>query len=149
MTNIYMEHIYKKKKYDLIGYIKYRKFLRQLDKVTPNYDMLVQVRDFLNTLERVYMYSNDIHDKLYSITDSKNITFILQVENGYIRFVMNNDKSTTITVNHNKTKLKSTITFTEDSIIQNEDDIHLLSNIANWLMDAVKELIIKYYNIRR
>ena len=54
--NFFIKPIYNKKKYSLIDYIKFRLFLRKLKKITPNFDMLMEIYDFLKILKMVYMY---------------------------------------------------------------------------------------------
>ena len=59
VSNIFMRHIYDKDKgFKLIRWFKYRKFLRQIDKATPSFDVLWQIADFIKMLEYVYLYNN-------------------------------------------------------------------------------------------
>jgi len=71
MDNIFIEWLYNKEKATncitrLIYKIKFKLFLRKLNKIAPNFDMLVQIENFLKILELVYLYRNSPPDKLYT-----------------------------------------------------------------------------------
>ena len=147
--NIFIEHIYNKTRFNVFNYIKYRRFLRKLDKVNPNFGMLWQIADFIKILEQVYMYDNSSTNTLYSslkFEEGEN-GFILNTNEASIRFKLYQENETIgMEIIRNKgNKLKSSMRFNENSLIDNIHDAQLMINIIDWLMDAVKQLLIIYY----
>lgn len=155
--NIFIEHIYSKKKYNLINWIKYRLFLRKLDKVVPNFGMLWQIADFVKILEKVYMYDNSTNSELYSspkYNEGEN-GFILNIRENSDVIVTINMKmysdSETIDVELRRVKgnkMTTKMRLHEDSIINNTDDKQLIININDWIMNAAKKLVVRYYNLK-
>lgn len=154
--NIFIEHIYNKKRFGLIRKYKYHKFLRQLDKIIPNFGILWQIAYFIQILEVVYMYDNSKDSRLYSS---------LQYPEGENGFVVHTEECEISVKLYEKTKdikietlrthgnkLTTCINFKEWEDINTENNEHqeqLMIHIMDIIMREVKLLLIEYYNKRR
>lgn len=154
--NIFMQQIYAKKRFGLIQYFKYRKFVKSLRKVMPNFGMLWQIADFIKLLEQVYFYDNGITstEKLFSslkYKDGEN-GFIVRSEGSNIIFKLFEEDQLIVVELERKfgNKLKSSMRFYEERDSRlNKNDEMLLSNIIDTTMDAVISVLKEYYKIRK
>lgn len=151
MENIFMQWIYNKRHSNkVIHYIKFRWFLHKLNKVTPNFDMLCNIADFIKMLEVVYLYTNFKPSVLYSLTKSKtDMGFILNVNGHEIVFTLTEDEDRYIRIEiyNLNGKVRSSVSFKDGAtdIIETVHDEQLFINITDWLMKAVIDLLKTYY----
>lgn len=158
-NNIFMEHIYRslREKYWIVAKLKTILFIRKLNKVSPDFDLLWDIVSMLYTLEVVFLYSNKPHDILHFIEVKPNkgniACFGLNVNNFEITFHLtyksDNDKTIKIDiadVSDNKRIVKKTFEFKDrdPSVIKDIHDEQLFMNINDWLMDAVCDLVRRY-----
>lgn len=157
--NMFIEPIIdKKSKYDLFSWIKMRKLCKKLKKVSPDFNMLMQIYYFLNLLSDLYMHSSNNESlHLFAATlPTQNYNggaFIYEDKYFSMKFLLGAaDRSIKIeleTFNRNK-KNKSIISFIEgESVINNKYDEEKFRFIISCVMDGVTELIQYYYNNKR
>lgn len=148
--NMFIRQIYDKKKtFVLFRWIKYRKFLRLIDKTAPNFIILWHIADFIKILDKIYMYDNNPTNTLYS-SNNFNMNengFVIKKENFFIRIkLFEIGSEIAIEVGRSGSKDLTSIRFCDgENKIKNEDDEHMMINIENIIMNSVKELFIKYY----
>ena len=151
--NIFMRMIYDKNKtFILFRWFKYRKFLRQLDKSAPSFDLLWQIADFIKLLETVYFYDNSSTNELYSSNnfDSSENGFVIRKEGRTIRVKLYEyTREIALEVSYS-TKNTIAMKFRDGENIdfKNEEHMYLILNVENIIMDTVKELFIKYYKMK-
>jgi hypothetical protein len=156
-NNIFMEKIYNKKKFSLKNRLDFFLFLRKLKKGSPDLNLLIHIAEFIELLEGVYMYDNSSKNELFTtpkISAKWTHAFTLYNKQGnfYINFFMNG----TLKIIHIDIdrmigrKLKSVIEFEDGAAtITTQDDEQLFINIISWLMEALIELLKKYYKMKK
>ena len=158
-VNIFIEPILEKKsKYDLKSYIKMKKLCKKLKKVSPDFDMLMAIHEFLLLIEMIYMHSNnDNGHNLFSATlPSQNFTggaFIYKEANFQIKFVMRStDKTINIEIERvlkSKNK-RNTISFKDgEAVITNKYEEEAFQFIIACVMDGLIDLIQYYYKNKK
>lgn len=154
--NIFIEPIYKKKKFNIIEYIKYRKFLHSLKTTMPNFGMLWQIADFIKILERVYFYNNsprNAHGMYSSLKyDNGENGFCVFTDDVNIKYKLN-DACQSITIELERlqgNKVKSNMTFNPNETYDLSDlDEELLIQITDITMNSVIKLVKTYYKIKK
>lgn len=159
-VNIFIKPIFDKKhKHCLTSYIELKKLLRMIKKTSPDFNMMMEIYNFIRLLEDVYMYGNDPSHNLFSATVPKGYdAAMIYAENNFeIKFVIgrtiNNDNEINIqtrrTTRSSGEKTKS-LKFNEgDDIINNIEDEQFFLFIVSCLMSGVAELVTYFYNNKK
>jgi hypothetical protein len=151
--NIFMDWIYgvSRTRNHFIHRIQYWLFKLELRKVAPDFDMLWQIADFINMLNLTYLYPNTKNDRLYTTSWTGTQNGFSLIFNGYtIAFTLykeNGGKFIKIEIRTpNGNKPRSSIYFEDSKAeVQTIHDEQLFINITDWLIEAVIELMDKYY----
>jgi len=157
MENMFMDIIYKKmmtiSKYQKIkNWFYYKKFLYDLNKTSPDFNMLWQFADFIKTLEITSWYDNSIHNIVFS---SKDFTkgqngFIINKDSPKMQIIFklySKNENITMSIKRNYGhKKNSEISFTNRELVLDtpEDEI-LMLNIIKIITDAMGILLKEYY----
>lgn len=159
-VNIFIKPIFDKKyKHYLPSYIELKRLLRMIKKTSPDFNMMMEIYNFIKLLEDVYMYGNDPSHNLFSATVPKGYdAAMIYAENNFeIKFVIgrtiNNDNEINIqtrrTTRSSGEKTKS-LKFNEgDDIINNIEDEQFFLFIVSCLMSGVAELVTYFYNNKK
>lgn len=159
-VNIFIRPIFDKKhKHCLTSYIELKKLLRMIKKTSPDFNMMMEIYNFIRLLEDVYMYGNDPSHNLFSATVPKGYdAAMIYAENNFeIKFVIgrtiNNDNEINIqtrrTTRSSGEKTKS-LKFNEgDDILNNIEDEQFFLFIVSCLMSGVAELVTYFYNNKK
>lgn len=159
-VNIFIKPIFDKKyKHYLPSYIELKRLLRMIKKTSPDFNMMMEIYNFIKLLEDVYMYGNDPSHNLFSATVPKGYdAAMIYAENNFeIKFVLgksiNNDNEINIqtrrTTRSSGEKTKS-LKFNEgDDIINNIEDEQFFLFIVSCLMSGVAELVTYFYNNKK
>ena len=159
-VNIFIKPIFDKKyKHYLPSYIELKRLLRMIKKTSPDFNMMMEIYNFIKLLEDVYMYGNDPSHNLFSATVPKGYdAAMIYAENNFeIKFVLgksiNNDNEINIqtrrTTRSSGEKTKS-LKFNEgDDIINNIEDEQFFLFIVSCLMNGVAELVTYFYNNKK
>ena len=159
-VNIFIKPIFDKKyKHYLPSYIELKRLLRMIKKTSPDFNMMMEIYNFIKLLENVYMYGNDPSHNLFSATVPKGYdAAMIYAENNFeIKFVLgksiNNDNEINIqtrrTTRSSGEKTKS-LKFNEgDDIINNIEDEQFFLFIVSCLMSGVAELVTYFYNNKK
>lgn len=157
--NIFIEPIIEKKnKYDIKSYIKMKKLCRKLKKISPDFNMLMDIHRFLLIIEKIYMHStNDDRHNLFSATLPSNNydggAFIYKEENFNIKFLLRcQDRTINIETERimRNNKVKDKISFRDgEAIITNKYEEEAFQFIIACIMDGLIELIEYYYKNKR
>ena len=161
-VNYFLKPIYNKNNKGLINrmksYIKYKLFIKNLSKITPNFDMLLEIYDFLETLKIVYMYNVEMeHCKLYSSMKNSEKCIVFDPGKGFnVRIHLteisrtNKIKISRITDINIKKGMVSEIVFKDgEATISDINEEYLFINVINYIMDSVVELVKYYYKNKR
>ena len=160
--NYFIEPIYdrKKEKFSLKEWLKLRKFLKELKKTSPNFNMLVEIYYFIKTLSNVYFYPDSENNQDVIIyTKDKNtfkgtsnppdyafcvrrgslcIMYKLWYDESWIEVTKSND------FRDSKSPAVNFKFIDGQSVISNIDEENMFLNIITITMDAVSDLV-KYY----
>lgn len=156
--NFFIKPIYNKKKYSLIDYIKFRLFLRKLKKITPNFDMLMEIYDFLKILKMVYMYNPDMeHCKMYASNKNSTNMIVFDAKKGFNVHISLNEDTRVITIKIlrlsdmvSKKAMGSEMSFRDgEAVISDINEENLFINIINYIMDSAVDLLKYYYKNKR
>ena len=145
----------KKKKFDIIGYFKLKKMIRQLKKTSPDFNMLMEIYEFLLMLEQVYLYgkSNTTKHCLFGATVPKNFDGAIIFDNGefVIKYLLSkNNKRIAIEGSKNSGRSVFKYDFYDgENIIENDIDEQRFLLIISCLMDSLCDLIVYYYKNKR
>lgn len=156
--NIFMRHIYGKQKSwwkNLKPRREYKKFLKSLKSVSPDFSMLWNIADFIKELELVYMYDNSTkHDGLYSSNGynpgengikytSDDLSFVIKLFSDDTRVVIEIDR-------HKGNQIRGKLEFIGNDWVGDHDicDEMLLENIVNRLMNETTYLLTYFYDHR-
>ena len=153
--NPFIEPIFNKKKKSIIGYIKMKMLVRRLKKTSPSFDMMIDIYDFLILLDKLYLYNNNNHHKLFSATfpGGYDAAIIYKEEWFTIKYILRKSDRM-IGINIEKTcnnkggarDKKETIQFIEGQAeINNKYDEEKFLFIISCLMNGLCELIEYYY----
>lgn len=151
--------IMKKRKHDLKSWIAKRKLIRQINKTSPSFSMMVRMHEFLSILRNSYMYDNNdsFHLFLGSIDkkyNAKNTLAMVYKENGFsIKFLLSIDTSEiNIEIARNgksKTEIEH-ISFLDGQYeFKDIYDQEKMLFIVSCLMNGVVELIEYYYKNKK
>lgn len=157
--NYFIEPIYnrKHKRFSLLEWFKLRKFLKQLRKTSPNFNMLLEIYHFIRLLSNVYFYNNSEKNEdatIFTIDKSTGsstpdasfcirrgsicVTYRLWIDEQWIEVIKSNDfkdtKSPAI-----RFKFRD-----GESVIENIDEENMFLGIISITMDTVSD-IVEYY----
>lgn len=162
ITNEFIKPIVmKRKKHDFKAWIEYRKIIKKCNKLSPSFNQICEISDFLNILRESYMYGNSDsfhlflgvlprnHTKLdscsvfYKDKDKFSIGFILLKETRTINIEIERR-------GQNIKSEKEHISFVEGEYkFKDIYDQEKFLFITSCLMDGVVELIEYYYKNKR
>lgn len=151
--------IMKKHKYDFKAWLAKYKLIKQINKTSPSFNMMVEIHEFLNILRNSYMYDNSdtFHLFLGSIDkkyNSKNTLAIIYKENGFtIKFVLDVETSqiNIEIIRAGKSKSEAERISFYDGQYEFKDiyDQEKMLFITSCLMNGVVELIEYYYKNKK
>lgn len=149
----------KKRKHDFKSWWAKRKLIRQLNKTSPSFNMMVLIHEFLNILRDSYMYDNNdtFHLFLGSIDkryNPNNALAMIYKENGFtIKFVLDVEESqiNIEIIRAGKSKNEAERISFHDGEYQFKDiyDQEKMLFITSCLMNGVVELIEYYYKNKK
>lgn len=159
--NMFIEPIVRKKhKHDFSAWLIKHKLIKKLNKISPSFDVMVSIYEFLSILRNSYMYDNN--DKFHLFLgavdrkyDYKNTLAMIYKESGFsFKFVLcsstKNQINIEITRNGQNKSDKEIISF-YDGEYEFKDiyDHEKMLFITSCLMNGVIELIEYYYKNKK
>lgn len=159
-VNIFIKPIFDKKyKHYLPSYIELKRLLRMIKKTSPDFNMMMEIYNFIKLLEEIYMYGNDSSHNLFSARVPKGYdAAMIYAENNFeIKFVLGKsiDNDNEINIQTRRTTRSSgertkSLKFNEgENIIHSKEDEQSLLFIISCLMNGVAELVTYYYNNKK
>lgn len=155
-VNIFLEHVYNKRKYSITGWVKYKLFVRKIVRSSPGFGFFWQVADFIKDAEMIFFYNNsaDGTPELFSSRSFK------AGENGF-KFhctefdctikLFSDDMQTAIEIHRNVgSKLKSTYLCDDKewhSDFDKSDEL-MMDYVIDKIMGAVANLLTWCYKKR-
>jgi hypothetical protein len=160
--NTYIEPIImRKRKFDIKAWIIYRKLIKKCKKISPSFDQMCEIAEFVEILRESYMYGNNDNFHLFTGTLPKGYSkvdscsmFYREKDSFTIGFVLLKDKRTiNIEIERRGQTIKSEkehISF-KDGEYQFKDiyDQEKFLFITACLMDGVCELITYYFKNKK
>lgn len=155
-TNELIETIlYDKQK--IRSYIKYRKLIRKLKKITPDYNTLEIIYDFMDQLNFAYFHCLDEDNHLFIGDSRKNKnksnekSLIYKDKSVSILFKLEPNDIIAIDIERYMGYKKTYISFknNETNIINNKLEEQLFINCTDLLMDSLCKIIKRYRKFRR
>lgn len=158
-VNYFIKPIYdrKHKGFNFREWWNLRKFIKELKKTSPNFNMLIEIYHFIKVLANVYSYPNSERNEdsiLFTVEKTESsikpdACFVVRRGSLFIRYSLWTDDAWIEIVKSNDIKdSKSPATrfkFRDgEAEIDNIDEENTLLNIITITMDAVSELV-KYY----
>lgn len=152
-----MDIIYKKmmviNKYEkLKSWLSYKKFLRDLDKTSPDFDMLWHFGDFIKLLEITSWYDNSKHNIAFSSKDyaSGENGFIINKENPKMQIVFklyNKNENIVMSIKRDYGhKKNSEISFiNRELVLDTPEDEILMLKVIKTVTDTMGILLKEYY----
>ena len=154
--NVFIEPIFlKKTKFHLPSKIKLMKLKKKIRHVSPDFNTMIDIYNFLIILRNIYMYTNDDKHNLFIATVPKHYdaAMIYKESNFEIKFILKKETrliGIEITRNCNTTKDKEQIIFNEgENIITSKYDEEKFLFIISCLMNGLVDLIDYYYNNKK
>ena len=153
--------IMKKHKHDIKAWIAYRKVIKKCKKLSPSFNQMCEIADFIDILRESYMYGNNDNFHLFTGTLPKGYTrinacsmFYKEKDNFTIGFVLLKDTRTiNIEIDRRGQTIKSEkeyISFIDGQyVFKNIYDQEKFLFITSCLMNGVCELITNYYKNKK
>ena len=159
-VNIFIKPIFDKKyKHYLPSYIELKRLLRMIKKTSPDFNMMMEIYNFIKLLEEIYMYGNDSSHNLFSARVPKGYdAAMIYAENNFeIKFVLGKsiDNDNEINIQTRRTTRSSgertkSLKFNEgENIIHSKEDEQSLLFIISCLMNGLIELMMYYYKNKK
>ena len=159
-VNIFIKPIFDKKyKHYLPSYIELKRLLRMIKKTSPDFNMMMEIYNFIKLLEEIYMYGNDSSHNLFSARVPKGYdAAMIYAENSFeIKFVLGKsiDNDNEINIQTRRTTRSSgertkSLKFNEgENIIHSKEDEQSLLFIISCLMNGLIELMMYYYKNKK
>lgn len=157
--NMFMEHIYNKKKFNFKAKIKYKRFIKSLQKTMPNFGTLWEMSQFIRILEVTCFYNNSGLNKdssfLFSSTKYPINTdgFCVRTPELFIKYkLFEKDHRICIEIERllgNNIKTNMEFSDLDNNVKLSISDSLILENVINITMDIVIKLLKKYYKARK
>lgn len=154
--------IMRKHKFDIKAWIAYKKLIKKCKKLSPSFDQMCEIADFINILRFSYMYGNSDDFRLFTGTLPKGYTklnacsmFYREKNNAFnIGFVLLKESRTiNIEIDRRGQTIKSDkqlISFTDGEYkFKDIYDQEMFLFITACLMDGVCELITYYFKNKK
>lgn len=154
-VNMFIKPVFdKRKKHDFKSYIELRKLIKKINKVSPSFDMMIEIYEFLKIIRNVYMYADYENHNLFLAETPKNYdaAMIYKESNFTIKYVLKKkNKLIMIEITRNTIKEdKEVISFCEgDEVIHDIYDEQKFLFIISCLMNSVVNLMKYYYTNKR
>ena len=157
MENMFMGIIYRKmmstNPYQKFrSWLSYKKFLIDLNKTSPDFDMLWHFADFIKLLEMTSWYDNSKHNIAFSSKDfaKGENGFIINKENPKMQVVFKlYDKNENIAMSIKRDyghKRNSEISFANrELVLETSEDEILMLNVIKIITDTMGILLKEYY----
>lgn len=145
-------------KHKIRSYIKYRKLLHKIKKISPDYNTLEVIYEFIDQLNFSYFYCLDNDNTLFignSRKDKKKIdekSLIYKNKSVTILIKLQSDGMITLDIERYMGYKKTVISFKNgeaNGIINNKLEEQLFINCIDLIMDALYKTIKKYRKFRR
>lgn len=153
--------IMKKRRFNIKSWIAYRKLLRKCKKLSPSFNQMCEIADFIDILRESYMYGNSNKFHLFTGTLPKGYTrhnacsmFYKEDDNFSIGFILlKNERTINIEINRKGQTIssdKERISFRDgEYVFKNIYDQEKFLFITSCLMSGVCELITYYYKNKK
>jgi hypothetical protein len=152
--------ILKKKGFNIKSWLAYRKLIKKCKKLSPTFNQMCEIAEFLEILRESYMYGNSSKFHLFTGTLPKGYNkfnacsmFYKEEDNFSIAFVLiKTDRSINIEINRRgqTTSEKEHISFRDGEYqFKNIYDQEKFLFITSCLMSGVCELITHYYKNKK
>lgn len=153
--------IMRKRKFDIRAWIAYRRITKKCKKISPSFDDMCNIAEFLEIIRESYMYGNNDAFHLFTGTLPKGYTklnacsmFYKEKDNFSIAFVLLKDSRTiNIEIDRRGQTIKSEkerITFKDgEYAFTSVYDQEKFLFITSCLMEGVCELITYYYKNKK
>jgi len=157
MENMFMDIIYKKmmaiNKYQkLRSWIEYKKFLMDLEKTSPDFDMLWQFADFIKLLEITSWYDNSKYNIAFSSKDYANGEngFMINKETPKMQIIFKlYTKNENIVMSIKRDyghKRNSEVSFANrELVLKTAEDEILMLNVIKTITNTMGILLKEYY----
>lgn len=153
--------IMKKRRFNIKAWIAYKKIIKKCKTISPSFDQMCEIADFIEILRESYMYGNNDNFHLFIGTLPKGYnrntacSMFYKEKNGFsIGFVLLKDtREINIEIDRRGQNIKSekeTISFIDGQYkFKNIYDQEKFLFITSCLMDGVSELITYYYKNKK
>lgn len=153
--------IMKKRKFDIKAWLVYRKLIKKCKKLSPSFNQMCEIAEFIEILRESYMYGNNDSFHLFTGTLPKGYTklnacsmFYKEKDNFTIGFVLLKDKRTiNIEIDRRGQSTRSEkeyISFSDGEYqFKNIYDQEKFLFITSCLMSGVCELISYYFKNKK
>ena len=157
MENMFMDIIYKKmmpaKIYQRFkNWLYYKRFLMDLNKVSPDFDMLWQFADFIKILEITSWYDNSKHNIAFSSKDYSNGEngFMINKEDPKMQIIFklyskNERISLSIKRDYGHKKNSEMSFINRELVLENPEDEILMLKVIKIITDTMGILLKEYY----
>lgn len=148
----------KRKSIDIKSYFKKRKIIKMLHNVSPSFNMMMEMHEFLTLLTNIYMYNNNdnFHLFLGSINNKNknNLFAMIYKDNGFsIKYILypnyeNNKHQINIEITRegqNKNSVERISFYENEYQIKDKYDEEKMNFIITCLINGIIELIEFYY----
>lgn len=153
--------IMRKHKFDIRAWISYRKLIKKCKKLSPTFNQMCEIAEFIEILRESYMYGNNDNFHLFTGTLPKGYNrlnacsmFYKEKDNFTIGFVLlKDDRTINIEIDRRGQTIKSEkerISFIDGQYeFKNIYDQEKFLFITSCLMDGVCELITYYFKNKK
>lgn len=138
------------------SYIKYRKLLRKIKKISPDYTTLETIYEFIDQLNFAFFYCLDDTNKLFiknsrkDKNDSTKKALMYKDSNVTITLGLNPNEVINLEIERHMGYKRTSIEFKNgQAVINNDLEAQLFINCTNIIMDELYKTIKKYRYYRR
>ena len=138
------------------SYIRYRKLLYKIKRITPDYSTLETIYEFIDQLNFAYFYCLDDTNKLFiknsrkDKNDNTKKALIYKDNSVNITLGLNDNEVISLEIERHMGYKKTSIEFKNgEAVINNDLEAQLFINCTNIIMDELYKTIKKYRYYRR
>lgn len=145
-------------KHKISSYIKYRKLLRKIKKISPDYTTLETIYDFIDQLNYAYFYCLNDENRLFignSRTDKKkdkNKSLMYKDNNVTINLILKPNNYITLDITRYMGYKETSVSFQNGDAghyINNDLEAQLFMNCTDLIMNELYRTVKKYRRFRR
>ena len=129
---------------------RFRRLKKKISTLSPDFNMLYAIAEFVRSLEIIYNYPNNEYCKMYSLNSKSkesSMNLFINVTNGYIEYQLSYPNIITVKMHRNTgNKLMSQWRFADGECeLVNKETEMLMEIIIKSTMDAFLDLYENYY----